>query len=244
MGRGNKDLSKRENGNDPSLRIHQSIARAIGISILSGEIKPGEGFDREIEHSASLGVSRTAYREALKLLAAKGLLESRPKIGTHVRPRSDWNLLDTDILAWMFARKPDHAFVHDLFELRDIIEPAAAELAARRRTSDQVAIMREALAIMEAETLVTEVGREADQNFHRVLLEASGNSALISLASSIGTAVRLTTKFKEDNNRLPRDPVPDHRAVLDAIAAGDPGQARQAMLELLRLALNDMKLKL
>jgi DNA-binding FadR family transcriptional regulator len=227
---------------EPSLRIHQAVARKIGISILSGEMQPGAGFDREIEHSAVLGVSRTAYREALKLLAAKGLLESRPKIGTHVRPRSEWNLLDTDVLSWMFAGKPDPDFVRDLFELREVIEPAAAEMAAARRNDVQLETMRSALRVMQQETLITESGRDADQRFHRALLEASCNSALISLASSIGTAVGLTTKFKEDRSREPRDPLPEHEAVYEAVARSDTAGARTAMIQLLRLALQDMQL--
>jgi len=229
---------------EQGLRLHQAVARQIGIAILSGEIAPGAHFDREIEHSAAMGVSRTAYREAMKLLVAKGLLESRPRVGTHVRPRRDWNLLDPDVLDWMFAERPDHAFVRDLFELRGIIEPEAAALAAERRTDRQVAEMRAALAIMRAESLVTEAGRLADQDFHRILLEASGNAALFALASSIGTAVGLTTRFKEDRNKIPRDPLPDHEAVLEAIADGSRQRARLAMVELLKLALLDMKLVL
>lgn len=229
---------------EQGLRLHQAVARQIGIAILSGEIPPGAHFDREIEHSAAMGVSRTAYREAMKLLVAKGLLESRPRVGTHVRPRRDWNLLDPDVLDWTFAERPDHAFVRDLFELRGVIEPEAAALAAERRTDRQVADMRTALAIMRAESLVTETGQRADQDFHRILLEASGNAALFALASSIGTAVRLTTRFKEDRNKIPRDPLPDHEAVLEAIAEGSGQKARAAMIELLRLALLDMKLVL
>ena len=81
-----------------SLRIHQALARKLGIAILSGEYQPGEGFEGEIEQSETLGVSRTAYREAMRILTAKGLLESRPKVGTHITPRRQWNLLDPDML--------------------------------------------------------------------------------------------------------------------------------------------------
>src|SRR5207237_9005935 len=86
--------------------------------------------------AAPLGVSRAAYREAVQTLIAKGLVESRPKAGTRVLPRERWNLLDPDVLAWAFAREPDLRLIDSLFELRGIIEPAAAELAAERRTRD------------------------------------------------------------------------------------------------------------
>ncbi|MFX7988724.1 GntR family transcriptional regulator, partial [Acinetobacter baumannii] len=92
----------------------------------SGMRKPGDVFGGEIEASEALGVSRTAYREAIRILAAKGLVESRPKAGTRVTPRSRWNMLDVDVLAWTFEGEPDTDFIIDLFELRGVIEPAAA----------------------------------------------------------------------------------------------------------------------
>ena len=123
-------------------RLHQQVARKIGSAILSGEFAPGEHLVGEVLQSAAMGVSRTAYREAMKILAAKGLIESRPKAGTNVTPRSRWALLDPDVLAWTFTGEPDPAYVRDLFELRGVIEPAAAALAAERRSEAQVAGMR------------------------------------------------------------------------------------------------------
>lgn len=223
-----------------ALRIHQTIARDLGTAILAGVHKPGDLFEGEIEASERLHVSRTAYREAVRILIAKGMLESRPRTGTRVLPRHRWNVLDPEMLGWMFAGEPDPAFVRDLFELRGVIEPAAAEFAAKRRNADQLAIMEEALEEMGRHGLSTATGREADQRFHRAIVAAAQNDALASLASSVGAAVSWTTIFKQRHGAVARDPVPDHRAVLDAIAAGDPAAARAAMLELLRLALADM----
>ena len=221
-------------------RLHQAIARKLGCAILSGEYQPGDGLDGEIEQALALGVSRTPYREAIRILVAKGLLESRPKAGTRVTPRARWNLLDPDILAWMFSGEPDPEFVKSLFELRGIIEPAAAALAAQRRTSAQIDAMRGSLDAMAKHGLASEAGQAADQQFHASVLAATHNDALVSLASSVGAAVGLTTRFKQRHHALPRDPLPDHLAVFDAIAAGDPAQARIAMEELLHLALADM----
>src|SRR5665213_2357984 len=97
-----------------ALRLHQEVARQIGTAILSGRIGPGEKLDGEIAQSEAMGVSRTAYREAIRILVAKGLVASRPKAGTHVTPRSRWNLLDPEILAWMFTGTPDRKFIRDL----------------------------------------------------------------------------------------------------------------------------------
>ncbi|MDI1296305.1 MAG: FCD domain-containing protein, partial [bacterium] len=183
MGRARKDGSEGKfTSDDSALRIHQQIARDLGTAILTGVHKPGELFEGEIEASDRLGVSRTAYREAVRILVAKGMLESRPKAGTRVLPRARWNVLDPEMLAWMFAGEPDPAFIRDLFELRGVIDPAAAEFAARRRTDEQVAIMEAALADMGRHGLSTPAGRAADQRFHNIILAATHNDALEALA--------------------------------------------------------------
>jgi DNA-binding FadR family transcriptional regulator len=223
-----------------NLRIHQALARQLGIAILSGEYAPGEAFSGEIERSEALGVSRTAYREAMRILTAKGLLESRPKAGTHVTPRRRWNLLDPDMLEWMFAGTPDERFIRDLFELRGVIEPAAAALAAQRHDEADLGRMNEGLAGMRAHGLATAEGQAADQEFHTALLEATRNEAVLSLATSVAAAVRWTTRFKQRRHQRPRDPLPEHVALRDAIASRKPARARKAMDELLRLALADM----
>lgn len=232
---------KREPG---SLRIHQAVARQLGTAILSGELKPGDSIPGEIEQAAALNVSRTPYREAIRILTAKGLLESRPKAGTHVTPRERWNLLDPDVLAWMFTGTPDEAFIRDLFELRGILEPAAAALAAQRRSAEHLSAMEAALTDMMRFGLGVAEGQEADRLFHRILLEASRNQALATLSSSVGAAVQWTTHFKQRATKKPRDPVPEHKAVWAAIARGDAEAASDAMKLLLSLALADMAVAL
>ncbi|HWU01966.1 MAG TPA: FadR/GntR family transcriptional regulator [Novosphingobium sp.] len=217
------------------------VARQLGTAIVTGQIAPGDALGGEIEAAGRFGVSRTAYREAIRILVAKGLLESRPKAGTHVLPRRRWNLLDPEMLAWSFSAKPDEQFVRDLFELRGIIEPEAAALAARRRNNAQLAIMHGALDVMRRHGVVDAEGQAADQTFHSAMLDASGNATLTTLAESIGAAVRWTTHFKARVSPVPRDSVPDHEAVLRAIANCDADGARQAMRELLRLAQEDMR---
>lgn len=227
-------------GSKKKLRIHQALARQIGTAIVFGKHKPGDSLGTEIDLSAHFNVSRTAYREAMRILTAKGLVESRPKAGTQITPRSRWNLLDPDILAWMFSGKPDESFVRDLFELRGLIEPAAAAFAAERRTRKHLDEMQAALQEMREFSLKTERGRAADQQFHRTLLEAAGNEPLASLASSVGAAVTWTTFFKQRHRTSPRDAIPDHERVLRAIEAGDPNRARREMEALLAEALIDM----
>jgi len=231
---------RRGDGERDGLRIHQSIARQLGTAILTGRYAPGDNLGGEIEASERLGISRTAYREAIRILIAKGLIESKPKAGTHVLPRRRWNLLDPDMLAWMFAERPDHGFVRDLFELRAIIEPEGAALAAQRREQVHLDGMSAALEVMRVHGLATPEGQAADQDFHSAMLDGAGNAAITSLVGSVGAAVRWTTHFKQSISPSPRDPVAEHEAVLVAIAARDPARAREAMAELLRLARGDL----
>jgi len=228
-------------GKTPShLRVHGTIAREIGVSIVSGRVRPGHVMDGEIEASARRRVSRTAYREAIRILSAKGLIHSRPRTGTRVSPISAWHLLDPDVLAWLFSGNPRPEVLHGLFELRTIVEPAAAALAATRRNQSHLLEMRAALDAMSLHTLHKAEGREADQRFHAALLAATANPFVISLTNGVTAAVNALTEFKTRLAKISRDPVPDHMRVYDAIAAKDAAAARDAMVRLIHLAVLDM----
>jgi len=221
--------------------LHGKLARDLGVQLVSGVLRVGQLLETELEASERHHVSRTAYREAVRILAAKGLVESRPKVGTRVTPRDKWHLLDPDVLSWIFQSVPSDHLLESLFELRMIVEPEAAALAARRRTSDHLERMRDALAAMGEHGLGREQGRAADQQFHATLLAASDNPFLRTLTSSVAMAVSWTTVLKQRVRPLVRDPIPDHAAVFDAIAARDAPAARNAMVQLIELALFDMR---
>lgn len=238
-GAGGGEAGTAKEARGPGRRLHGAIAHKLGTAILSGQYAPGDVLSGEVAFAEELEVSRSAYREAIQVLTAKGLVESRPKAGTRVLPRNRWNLLDPEVLAWAFAGEPDVQFVRDLFELRAIVEPAAARLAATRRTKDDIRLMKDALAAMRRHTLATEAGRAADRDFHNAILNATGNDALQTLSASIGAAVNWTTQFKQRARALPRNPIPDHVRVFDAIAAGDAAAAAEAMGVLVDLALED-----
>jgi DNA-binding FadR family transcriptional regulator len=225
----------------PGRRLHGAVAYKLGMEIVSGRYAPGDTLSGEVAFAEELEVSRSAYREAVQVLTAKGLVESRTKAGTRVLPRSRWNLLDPDVLAWAFAGEPDIEFVRDLFELRAIVEPAAARLAAERRSKENLRAIKDALAAMRRHTVATEAGRAADRDFHNAILLATHNEALMVLTASIGAAVNWTTQFKQRSRALPRNPIPDHAKVYDAIAAGDPAAAGDAMKALVELALDDTR---
>lgn len=223
-----------------SLRLHGTVARDLGIRIVTGKLQPGELLDGEIAASEQFKVSRTAYREAIRILAAKGLVHSRPKIGTQVSARADWHLLDPDVLGWMFATEvPEPALIESLFELRRIVEPDAARLAALRRTPEQLERMRAGLAGVAQHSFATDEGRACDHEFHAALLEASHNDFVISLTNGVATAIELTTAFKQDRLPAPRDALPVHLEVFNAIEVQDAQSAHDAMARLVDRGLTD-----
>jgi DNA-binding FadR family transcriptional regulator len=221
-------------------RIHGEIAEFLGARIVHGDYAPGAALPGEVTFCEQAGVSRSAYREAVRMVAAKGLVVSRPRTGTRVAAREMWNLLDPDIVRWFFREGPPPVwYLEGLFELRAIVEPAVAELAAHRRTDAHLAIMAEALAGMERYAMTTAEWRTADQQFHQSLLRATGNDVLMSLASGIGAAVAWTTDYKYRNLVSPRDPIDDHVAVYERVLAQQAEGARDAMKRLVSLALAD-----
>lgn len=222
-------------------RLHGRIAEELGTAIVSGRQATGSVLLNEIEASEKLGVSRPAYREAMRILSAKGLVQSRPKTGTRVTPRSTWNLLDPDVLAWMFRGEPDPEFVRQLFELRAVIEPAAAAMAAERRSSSQLARMGHALEEMSRHGVSSPKGATADEAFHSEILIATGNEALMALINSISASVRWSTLYKFRGGRKVRNSIPDHQKLYAAIAAGDSEAARAASLELVELSHDDAR---
>jgi len=222
------------------LRVHDSIARDIGTNIVSGRLRPGHVLESEMEASANLHISRTAYREALRILSAKGLIHSRPRTGTRVSEMSEWHLLDPDVLGWLFSDAPRPEVLHGLFELRTIVEPAAAALAAQRRRPEHLERMRHGLDEMRRHSLHRPEGRHADQEFHAGLIAATANPMVISLTNGVTAAVEALTLYKLRLSKMERDPVPDHLRVFQAIRDKDADAARESMEILIRLAVLDM----
>ncbi len=218
--------------------LHGQTVREMARRILSGELAERQTIDvasLEVE----LDVSRTALREAFKVLAAKGLVDARQKRGTFVRPRSDWNLLDGDLIRWQFDDRSDDTFLDNVHEVREVVEPAGARIAARRRTKADIAALEAALDGMVAAAGVPADEVRADLAFHRALLAATHNELLerMEVVIETGLAVRdrLVHGAKPDDN-----PVPAHRAVFEGVRDKDPERAEQAMRALLEKARTDL----
>jgi DNA-binding FadR family transcriptional regulator len=211
----------------PRRGLHGTVVHDIGLRIVRGDLRPGDALPTEEELGAEPGVSRTVLREAVKVLAAKRLVESRPKTGTRVLPRREWNLIDPDVMAWRLEAEPDEQFFADVIELRRIVEPEAAALAARRASETELAelsasfdAMRKALEDADPDGYLG-----ADLRFHAIVLEACHNELLEQMA----TMLRATFRVLFIRTSATREhALPLHAAVLDAILGGNAAAAAEA----------------
>jgi DNA-binding FadR family transcriptional regulator len=222
--------------------VHDFLANKLGSEIVGGVHPPGTLFPNENDLRARFGVSRTALREALRVLTAKGLIVSRTKVGTRVRPKADWNMLDPDVLAWHLQAALSEEFVTDLFELRQMVEPQAAALAAKSCDDTTLNNIEAAYADMVRHQDGSGDLIAADLRFHQAILEATGNNFIGALGDLIHTA--LVGSFQlgwESASFMQLDRLLQHRAVLDAIRDRDPEQAHAHMAALLRDSVDDVK---
>ncbi len=203
----------------------------LGRAIVVGDYRE-RPFPTEAEIERAHGVSRSVTREAVKMLAAKGLLGARPKQGTFVRPEAAWNLFDTDVLRWLLERRSSLALLRQFSELRVAVEPAAAALAAVHASDDQRAAITAGLDRMRAAERGDDAVLEADIAFHAAILVASNNPFFAQFRDVVVTALNTSIRF---TNRLSgrSASIADHTAVHDAILARDADGARAAMAELI-----------
>jgi DNA-binding FadR family transcriptional regulator len=216
--------------------LSSQLAQSLGRSIVAGRLPVGSILPTEAELCRRHGASRTAVREALKMLGGKGMVAARPRLGASVRERQHWSMLDSDVLRWMRDAPVDHDLLLELAELRLAIEPQAAAAAARRRDPQALARLAEALAGMEGDPAAA---LAADIAFHAELLRASGNRFFASQAAMIEIALSMSIPVTNAARQVDKADVAVHRIVFEAIADGDPqaasGHARAHIEESLRL---------
>ena len=222
---------------EPKSRPREHVTSTLGKRILSGEIAPGSKLPIEAELGESMSVSRTALRESVRMLAGKGLVESRPRVGTVVLPQSNWSQLDPDLLAWREDLPPDLPFIRSLIEARLVIEPAAASFAAERATGRDLGRMQAAYDEMRsADVGDIESSVSADEAFHLSILHASQNAVFANFAAVIGSALRLTTSASDNFSGT----LNKHGQVLEAIRMRQSEAARTLMTELIQVASDDL----
>lgn len=222
-------------------RKSQHAVDILGARIVSGTLASGQLLPTEAELSRQLRLSRPSLREALHALASKGLVDARTRRGTLVNPRARWNILDDDVLRWLAVAPPDPAFFMNLLEVRMIIEPAAARIAAQRGSSEQILAIESAYRGMaEASPIDMEACCAHDLALHERIIAATGNPLLIRFAAAIRTAlllcVRIASSARESNDYS----LPEHFAVVAAIRRRDAPEAEESMRILLAGTARDL----
>lgn len=207
----------------------EHAASELGRQITSGDYPPDATLPVEAELAEQLGVGRNVVREAVKVLAGKGLLRTGPRVGTRVRPRADWNLLDPDVIAWSaLSRQAFEPLLRELTEVRRLFEPAAAELAASRATRRESADLLAAIEAMEDAVEDPEASLAADLEFHRTLLAAAHNSVLASFQNVISALLRSDFEIAMRRPGAFADSIARHREIAEAVADRSSSRARKA----------------
>ena len=218
---------------------HNRVAQELGKRIVGGVYAPGALLPSDASVSEEMDVSRTALREAFKVLTAKGLIESRQKVGTRVMDRKDWNMLDPDVLDWCFTVKPSPEFLQSLFEMRRVVEPAAAAMTAERRTDEQLAEIEVAYHAMERAPPDMEEMLTTDLRFHLSILNGTGNDFMVTLGMMIETALMSSFSLSSSMPSAFADALEGHKAIYLGIRNRNPKRARFEMEALLDKAIED-----
>ena len=207
------------------------------MAIVQGKYPVGQGLPSEAELCIKHNVSRSATREAVKMLSAKGLISSRPKQGIRVLPESNWNMFDTDVLGWILSSKPSLSLLKEFTQMRAAIEPAAAALAAQTATKEQLNEIRYALRRMQDADEGLDDPLDADIAFHHAILMASNNRFFMQLTEFISTALRVSIRYTNRIKGVAGPDVEKHREIFTPIEQGDAEKARQAVTIILTEAL-------
>jgi DNA-binding FadR family transcriptional regulator len=219
--------------------MHARIVRDLGMRIVAGEFEPGDRLPAEAALLADYDVSRPVLREATRVLVAKGLVLSRQRAGATVRPRSEWHLLDPDVLYWLIQTQPPPVFVETLLTVRRVFEPAAAALAAKVASDEALRGIAEAYAGMEAATTTDEI-LEPDLAFHRRIAEATHNDLMAYIGNMLSLALRESIKLSSLHPNTHALSLPRHKAILTALLNRDPLAAQQATLVQLKETREDI----
>jgi DNA-binding FadR family transcriptional regulator len=216
---------------DPSRSHTGRVVDDLGLAIVSNQIAQGALLPLDTMLTARYHVSRTVIREAVKTLAAKGLVQARARVGTRVRDRDDWNLFDPDVLLWHARSGLSADFLKHLGEMRLALEPEAAALASQRRTASHLKEMWDCVAEMGAPEITRGGFVKADLGLHLLVARASANPFMVSVSTLIEVALvaMLTTSSPVEDPRRLSSSVSQHRSIVAAIEAGDAEGARAAM---------------
>lgn len=213
----------------PSKSQHALIVQQLGLKIVSGEISENEKLPSEVDLCEEYKVSRPVFREAIRVLNAKGLTYSKPKIGTVVRPKEEWHLLDPDVLFWLIQTTPEHEFFKTLSTVRRVLEPELAYIAASTANEEDIERIKQAYEGMEKATTVEEF-IEPDIQFHLAIAKATHNDLLAYMSKMLVLPLQQSIQVTSLRPNLQGHSLPRHKAILTAIENKDPLSARHASL--------------
>lgn len=220
--------------------LHRQVLNEMGEQICSGQFQPGDILPAEDELAEQMQVSRITIRETMKSLSAKGMLQVRRRHGTIVLPRSEWQLFDPDVITWRArAGAVDADLVADLMELRTIIEPNAAKLAAKRATPEDRVAVRRAFKAMERAVAGHGEYVPADLAFHGAILTACHNQFIQQMRNALSAILRTSFELSSEIEGGPARSLPMHEALCIAIEQGDAQAAEQTVLRLIERAEKD-----
>jgi len=221
-------------------KLHDRVTRALGLRVIEADRSAETAsFPNETNLCQQLGVSRTILREAVKVLENKGMVEVRPRSGTKPRPRSEWHLLDPDILSWQAQMRPDARVLRDLCEVRLSIEPTASGFAALRASAGELTDIERCLTRRESVNAATQPDDaiDLDLEFYSTVVAASHNLLFQQLSATIRQPMRTALSYTV---RLPASEalaLEGHRAVFEALTRKDPIGAREASEKIVGLAM-------
>jgi GntR family galactonate operon transcriptional repressor len=206
------------------------VVEDLGTRIIKGDLTPDEPFPIEADLGREFGASRSVIREAVKSLAARGLIESKTRTGIRVMPATHWNLLDPEVLTWRYSTMAPALFYRELFEVRLMIEPPAAALAAQRASAADIAEITTAFAEMTKVSQNGTAAVDADLRFHRAILAAGKNALLHQMGHLIAVGLHISHQAASASFTVF---LPQHGDVLAAIRVRNPEAARRNMETLL-----------
>jgi len=207
--------------------LHKKVATLISKEIVNGQFLPGDKLPSEHELAQIFDVSRNVVREAIACLRADGVVISRQGLGAFVVQPELRQAIRIDA-----EELQQSGNLRSLFELRSVLEIEAAGLAAERRTKSQLARIEQALGKMSGAEKLSDAGIDADLDFHRAVAEAAGNDYLVTFLTYLGHQMRETILTVRENHGLEivvELTIAEHSRIFDALTAGDPDAARDAM---------------
>ena len=219
-------------------KLHAQVVERLGQLIVDGHYAEGDKLPVEAELSVEYGVSHSVMREVIKILMAKGLVQSRPRVGTVVQSRASWNMLDADVLTWTINALPEAQFLDMLFEARMAIEPGAAQLAAVHGTDEDIEAIVQAYRDMQAAESPAAL-LEPDLRFHLAIGDASHNPLIRHIVRALHTALAVSISLTSRHPNTYALSQPRHKAIMQALVRRDGKAAAKATIRLLEESRED-----